>query len=496
MTIRYDHASTVLELGKSSLLYLSIKEGGRIGIDSILLSLWQQAKARRLTAIVQDFCSDSAAYTICDAALACLAEAGFLIREGEKYLPAAAPGMVGDLVSVIVVGYNSRKWLPDCITSLSTQNYSPLEIILVDNASSDDSAEWVFAHAPQVRLIRSNDRQSLAFTINDGIAAASGRYFLILNPDTRLEPDAIAQMVQVAQSDPTCAAVAAKLKFMWAPAFLNGIGNHVGAFAWGADNGLGYLDLGQFDHWDTISSACFAATLISRSAWEKVGKLDEKFPLYYEDNEWCYRARLMGYTIRAAPKAIVYHAFSGRVPDGTKKGMSPSKLENVVYGRLRFAIKLLSRPFLLRFLLSYTLEDLLGFVVALLQLKTGALRAYRSAWRNLMRHLPELLSERRIVQVERRQSDRELFTWQKQVPPPLIWHGLPVLTWDLIQHYYLPLILSGKTRTLPEFADVEFAKVELRSNWWVRVRLIWRNEGSQALVHRIVKYVQWRLAQI
>jgi len=70
------------------------------------------------------------------------------------------------------------------------------------------------------------------------MAAAIGAHFLILNPDIRLEPDAVSHMVAVAQSNPLTAAVAAKLKFWWAPGFLNGLGNRVETSDWGTDNGV------------------------------------------------------------------------------------------------------------------------------------------------------------------------------------------------------------------------------------------------------------------
>ena len=103
----------------------------------------------------------------------------------------------------------------------------------------------------------------MAGAVNRGVENAAGRYFLLLNPDVELEPNVIALMVNAVQDNPFCAAVTAKLKFLWAPAFLNGIGNFVGGFSWGTDIALGHLDMGQFDGVRQVPSACFAGTLIS-----------------------------------------------------------------------------------------------------------------------------------------------------------------------------------------------------------------------------------------
>ncbi len=130
-----------------------------------------------------------------------------------------------------------------------TQNYTPVEIIVVDNASIDGTADWMRENYPAVVLFELTKICSLAKALNMGIQNAAGEFIVLLNPDVKLDNDAIKQMVKVACENPSCAAVAAKLNLLWAPAFLNGLGNMVGAFAWGSDIGLGHLDLGQFDHW-------------------------------------------------------------------------------------------------------------------------------------------------------------------------------------------------------------------------------------------------------
>jgi len=474
-------------------------QGSNLALDAALLSLCRQPAGRDLAQLTRAFRAHAAPPLQTRAARACLAQAGALLRDGATRAHTDPPRVVGAPVSVIIVTYNSVAWLPACFDSLDAQTYSPREIIVVDNASSDDSADWVAAHFPQIKLVRLTARQSLAHALNRGVEIAAGKYWLILNPDTQLESDAIAQMVAVAEQDENCAAVAPKLRFTWAPGFLNGIGNHVGACGWAADNGLGHLDLGQFDAWRAVPSACFAAALIPRAAWDKIGALDEAFPLYYEDNEWCYRARLLGYTIRAAPRAQVYHAFSARVPSGVAARLAAEKLRNVVYGRLRFAIKILTPIFLARFLGAYLIEDCAGFLFALLRLDRAAARAYWNAWRDLLTGWPELLRERRALQAKRVLSDRALFDSQRKIPAPLIWNGLPELTWDLVQNHYLPLILSGATRALPEFAevDLETARREwARPSLCARTRAIWRAEGWRMLLHRIKRQVQWRLAWV
>ncbi|NLG71357.1 MAG: glycosyltransferase [Chloroflexi bacterium] len=431
---------------------LTTPQGGRVALDNTLHALWETANQRTLDEILKEFKAEYASDQTIRAGLACLAEAGLLIREGihppEKLLPERTSG---PRVAAIIVSYNSREWLQDCLPSLLAQTYAPIEIIVVDNGSQDDTLTWLEQNYPQVKRIRLTVSASLSHAINCGAEQAAGsEYLLLLNPDITLEPDAVYQLVKSAEEDPECAAVAAKLRFTWAPAFLNGLGNQVGPFSWGTDNALGHLDLGQFDHVQEVPSACFAATLIRTAVWKKIGPADEGFPMYYEDAEWCYRARVLGYRIKAAPQAVIYHAFSGRTPTGDPEPLTPRKLKNVVYGRLRFAMKITGDQ-LPRFLRNYLLEDWANFSRLLLQRDWKSVRAYLGAWKDALLNLRSILEARRKLQTNRLIGDDILFGLQRELPMPYAWHGLPELTWDLVIHHYSPLIKSGKTKSMPEW---------------------------------------------
>ena len=432
---------------------LSTQEGGQVAIDTTLLSLWEYADGKNLSEILAGFQTREANSDVTRAGLACLAEAGLLKRSQEPE-GRSLKAFTGALVSVVIVAYNSRDWLGECLPSLSAQTYSPIEIVIVDNGSVDDSSSWVNKYFPQVRVVRLEEVVSFARATNLGVSAAKGDFFLLLNPDVRLENDAVAHLVEPAQSNLAYAAVGAKLKFWWAPAFLNGLGNRVGAFSWGTDNGLGHLDLGQFDNWEEVPSACYAAALIPREAWEKVGPADEGFPMYYEDTEWSYRARLLGYKIAVAPKSVIYHAFGGRIPGGQDSGLSPTKLTNVVYGRLRFSIKLLDR-YLVRFLRNYLIEDCTNLLRSLFHGNLAIPRAYLKGWYRLAKDLPAILAERKSLKPRRVISDKNLFGLQSEMPITLAWNGLPELSWDILQRHYHPLMVSRRTRPMPEFDPSE-----------------------------------------
>jgi GT2 family glycosyltransferase len=431
---------------------LSTPQGGKVALDPILLDLWRFAAGRTLEEIQAGFKAQNATSRIIRASLACLVEAGLLQRSIQEDVRQVESEQVeGPPVAVILVSYNSRDWLEECLPSLARQTYAPIQTIVVDNASQDGTLDWLQRQHPAVKAVPIERAVSLAKAINIGAEQAQeAPYLLMLNPDVTLEPGAVAEMVRAAEREPGCGGVAAKLRFSWAPAFLNGLGNQVGPFSWGSDNAIGHLDLGQFDGWKESPSACFAAALITRQAWQETGPLDEHFPMYYEDSEWSYRARLLGFKIAAAPRAVVFHAFGGRVPSGKPQPLPPRKLRNVIYGRLRFAVKI-TGGYLPRFLRNYLLEDWANFSQRLFRLDWRAARAFPAAWLGILKDLPALLLERRKLQSGRSVPDEKLFELQASIPAPFNWRGLPELTWELILNHYSPLLHSGRTKPMPEF---------------------------------------------
>ncbi len=453
--IRYQAVPGVERLDKYERPLLTTLEGGRVVVDKLLADLWHFAPGRTLLEILAEFHAPGITPPAIRAALACLVEAGFLTREEVK--PSVLPTrQIGPLVSVVIVSYKSRGWLEECLPSLRDQAHRPLEIIVVDNGCLDDASAWLEQNFTaeddlSLQIIKLDAPVSFARATNLGAEACAGEYLFFLNPDVRAVPDTVVNLLRVAQARPDrLAAVGAKLRFWWAPAFLNGVGNRVGPFSWGTDNALGHLDLGQFDDWDELPSACFAAILIPRHSWQEIGPADERFPMYYEDSEWSYRARLLGYRARLAADALVYHAFGGKVPGADEVGLTPRKLRHVVYGRMRFALKLVGKR-LFHFLRNYILEDWTNCTRMLFQRNWASAKAYLLGWRDVLRGLPEIMRSRQELQSRRLVSDEELFYLQRDMPMTQAWHGLPELTWDLIQYNYLPLIQAGKTRSMPEF---------------------------------------------
>lgn len=218
------------------------------------------------------------------------------------------------LVSIIILNLNGLKHLDTCLKSVLMTTYPNLEVILVDNASTDGSVEYVTKRYPSVRIIKNNKNLGFAAANNIGIRATRGDYVILLNNDTEVDPDWVSELVQVAQSDPLIAACQPKiLNFYNRKTFeyAGAAGGFIDIYGYPLARGRVFEfveeDHGQYDDSCNIFWASGAAMLINRRALEKTGLLDEEFFIYHEETDLCWRFHLSGYRVVFVPSAKVFH---------------------------------------------------------------------------------------------------------------------------------------------------------------------------------------------
>lgn len=382
----------------------------------------------------------------------CLAEAGLLTRLEHNAMPAPdaqSPQIPRVTVTAIVVVSAPREleWLSECLDSLVAQHFALAEILLVDNASGADLRDYRRVAGCRVHALPRRHR--LAAALNRAIDLTRGEYLLLLNPDVKLAADAVAHLVARAESGGRVAAVAPKTLFWRTPAFINGMGNRVGGSNWGTDLGIGQLDLGQFDRLDDLMSASLTVTLVARRAFECIGGYDEGFRAYYEDVEWSYRARLLGWTVLAAPAARAFHAFGGYWEPGG--GMGAAKLRSAVSGRLRFTMLLADASRVGPVVARYRQEDLANARAAWRARDLSRLLAYPRGWIDAVVHLPAIRRKRRRLRRDRVLDDAALFGDDRLAPPTLALGNAPILTAAVIRDVYAPLVAARLTRPVPEW---------------------------------------------
>ncbi len=452
--MRYKKAVDVEMIHQGSRRFLSTLQGGRVCIDSLTAKIWDFAPGHSLDEILAHFENKKTSLKEILAVLICLVEGGFLQRDGAEEagpVPASAGGSgQPDLISAVIVVYNGRTWLESLIPDLLDQTYSSLEILVVDNSRDPNLEQWLAETYPTVRYISPEGRTTFAAGVNLGVRHARGAYTLVLNQDLRLDDRLVETLHQYALSYDQAGAIAPKIKFLWAPSFLNAIGNRVDSQSWGTDNCYGHLDLGQFDHWRELPSACFACVLVPTPRWEEVGPVDEGYEMYYEDTDWCYRARLMGFPIIFAPEAEVFHAFGGKSPDSLEEQLSPEKLRKVVYSRYRFAYKIVGDR-LERFVSQYRAEDEANLANEQRLGRGDKVSAYQSAHEKFDAEKSDILALRDAIQSQRKLDDQELFAVQKGMPENLSCDGLPSLRAESDIEHYLQHLTHKRTRHFPEY---------------------------------------------
>jgi GT2 family glycosyltransferase len=184
----------------------------------------------------------------------------------------------------------------------------------VDNGSPEP-VDALIATSPGIRLVRPGRNLGFAGGVNRGIEAASGDLVLVLNFDVELAADCVSQLVTVIGTDEGLAGVAPKTVFMHDRHLIDNVGTRIDGQAVAYHVGIGQLDIGQYDVSEPVFGACFAAALLRKSAFapDAVGPLDERYFMYYEDVDWCYRANILGWRFRTAPQAVVAHVHSASV---------------------------------------------------------------------------------------------------------------------------------------------------------------------------------------
>jgi GT2 family glycosyltransferase len=208
----------------------------------------------------------------------------------------------------VVLNWNGADYTLECLAALRTCTYPTLNVIVIDNGSTDDSVSRIKVAYPEILLLHNQKNLGFAGGNNVGIRYALERgadYIWLLNNDTKPAPDALSALVAKASSADRIGAVASICYYADAPSTVQ---------AWGGSRvnlWIGYSGLSRIpreDDWfDSLNGT---SILVRRSAWEDVGLLDEAFFVYWEDTEFCLRLRKKGWRIAAAPDSRVLHKVS------------------------------------------------------------------------------------------------------------------------------------------------------------------------------------------
>lgn len=313
---------------------------------------------------------------------------------------------MGRRVSVVLVTWNSAQHLPRCLSAIAQQSWPDVELIVVDNGSTDGSAD----HA----TIRNPDNRGFAAAVNQGIAAARGEFVMLCNPDAFLEPDYIRRVIEALdEAGESFGMATGKLLSASGDNIVDSKGIRMTRTGRHFDIEQGQPDTQQPSNSATqqpqeVFGVSGAAAVYRMSFLHDVAidgqPFDEDFFTYREDADVAWRGRLFGWRALYVPDAIAHHVRT--VTPEKRRQLSPVINMHGVKNRFLLRLKNEGLYLALRNAPFELTRDLIA-IAATLTIERTSLPAFSWIWRNRAR----VLAKRRAIQSRRRVSDRELARW-------------------------------------------------------------------------------------
>jgi GT2 family glycosyltransferase len=311
--------------------------------------------------------------------------------------------------AVVVLNWNGGDMVARCVASVLAQLPAPDEVLLVDNASCDGSAEALAERFPAVRQLRLPTNTGFAGGMNAGIAATTSDAVLVLNLDVELQPDYLARCAEALAADERLGGVTGKLLRFGSdgPPLLDSTGHRLYRNRRAVDRGELEPDTGQYDRAPEVFGVGGAAPLLRRTMLDDVRHapqeyFDADFFAYFEDIDLCWRARLRGWAFGYVPAAVAHHhrgGTGGRRSDAIEAGNHRNRLLLMVKDDA----------------VASLVRHLPGLVITELRVTAHLLstrpRVVLLTWLGVLRLLPRMLRKRRSVQGSRTVGWRELEPW-------------------------------------------------------------------------------------
>jgi GT2 family glycosyltransferase len=222
-------------------------------------------------------------------------------------------------VAVVILNWRRPGLTAACLESLARSDYPAWSAIVVDNGSGDDSVAMLGERFPGATVLENGRNLGFAAGNNPGIAhamRAGSDYVLLLNDDTEVAPDLIRTLVAVAESDPRIGMVGPKILYADSPNVIWSAGGTISRLGVSRHRRVDEPGIGDDEPVVDVDYATGCAVLVRRGVLERVGALDERFYMYYEETEWCARARRAGFRVVYAPRARVWHKIAPNARSG------------------------------------------------------------------------------------------------------------------------------------------------------------------------------------
>jgi len=275
------------------------------------------------------------------------------------------------------------------LDSIFGQSIGPAEVVVVDNASSDGTADLVESHFSQVRVLRNGHNAGYGAAVNLGASACSQEFLAVVNPDAFLDPHWALEILKIMKSRPRCGAAEGKLLLARSPQLLNCRGSLVNLLGFGCPTGYNQPDQ-QEDVVREVAYPSGAAFVARRNAFDSIGGFDEHYFLYHEDVDFGLRMLRHGWPVVYVPTAIAYHDYEPK--------MNPWKLMLLERNRWRTLVKNMPSWYFVR---CAPLMTVCEVGIWLYLTRTGMVGAKARATLEFLRSLPEMMTNRAILRENR-----------------------------------------------------------------------------------------------
>lgn len=306
--------------------------------------------------------------------------------------------MAKPFVHVLVINWNGKEHLEACFDSLLSQSYPHARFLLIDNASTDGSVEFIqsrYGHDPRVGVIECGENLGWSRGNNVGIERAldeNADYVFLLNNDTATASNALERVVAFAESHPDAGAVAPKILLFDQPWIINSAGIACSRIAGAWDIGIGRCDGPRWEHETTVLGVCGGAMFLRAEALRAAGLLPVDFEIYLDDLDLCMRIWDAGFSCWYFPGAIVRHKFSATMGQGAR-----ARRKYFLNNRNRLYLMMRNFPTaqLPACLLRYAMGEVRAIGRSILDGEFWKVGAHVLAWLAAITSLPRTIAHRR-----------------------------------------------------------------------------------------------------
>jgi len=256
---------------------------------------------------------------------------------GRIYAYSLIFGLMTPTIAVVILNWNGRKYLQRFLPFVTASAGTGVEVIVADNASTDDSIPFLQDSYPGVRIIRLDHNLGFAGGYNEALRQVSSDYYVLLNSDVEVAPGWIEPVIELMECNPSIGACQPKIRmysdrgsFEYAGA-AGGWLDHLGyPFAKGRIFDVCEKDSGQYDKSEPIFWASGAAMFIRARLYHELGGLDNYFFAHQEEIDLCWRLQLAGYKVYSCPGSTVFHVGGGTLPKGNERKVKLNFRNNLI----------------------------------------------------------------------------------------------------------------------------------------------------------------------